>query len=67
MQCLLKGSEEYCETGHGICCASCGDRDTCDKVCLNDPDRCGYAGETPASFGLRVPVPWKGGGAHGRN
>lgn len=60
MHCLLKGSEKYCETGRGICCASCGGRDACDKVCLNDPGRCGYAGERPASFVLPVPKPWKG-------
>ena len=67
MQCLLKGSEKYCETGRGICCASCGDRDGCDKVCLNDPSRCGCAGEPPANFVLPVPKPWRGGSVHGRN
>ena len=66
MQCLLKGSEKYCETWCGICCASCGDRDGCDKVCLNDPSRCGCAGEPPASFTPPVPTPWKG-GRHVRN
>ena len=37
MQCLLKGSEKYCETGRGICCQSCMEYGTCDKACLNDP------------------------------
>lgn len=65
MLCQLKGSDKYCETGRGICCASCGDRKGCDKVCLNAPDRCVYADETPASFVLPVPKPWRGGGVHG--
>ena len=67
MQCLLKGSEKYCETGRGICCQSCMEYGTCEKACLNDPGRCGYAGEKPASFVLPVPKPWKGGDAHGGN
>lgn len=45
MQCLLKGSEKYCETGRGICCQSCMEYGTCEKACLNDPRHCGYAGE----------------------
>ena len=65
MRCLLKGSEKYCETGRGICCASCRSRNGCDMACLNDPGRCGYAVEVPASRVPPVPVPWKGGGAHG--
>ena len=67
MQCLLKGSEKYCENGRGICCQSCMEYGTCDKSCLNDPGRCGYAGQAPASFMLPVPKPWKGGDAHGGN
>lgn len=43
MLCQLKGSEKYCETGHGTCCQSCMECGTCDKVCLNDPERCRYA------------------------
>ena len=65
MQCQLKGSEKYCETGRGICCQSCMEYGTCEKACLNDPGRCGYAGQAPASFMLPVPKPWKGGDAHG--
>lgn len=66
MQCQLKGSEKYCETGRGICCQSCIEYGTCDKACLNDPGRCGYAAASPASFIPPVPKPWKGGGAHAR-
>lgn len=66
MQCQLKGSEKYCETGHGICCASCADREACDKACLNDPDRCRCAAETPINYVLPVPRPWKGGSTHVR-
>lgn len=61
MQCLLKGSEKYCETGHGICCQSCMEYGTCEKACLNDPRHCGYAG-----FVHPVPKPWEGGGTHAR-
>lgn len=66
MQRLLTGSKTYCKTGRGICCTSCADRGGCDKACLNDPSRCGYAGERPASFVLPVPKPWKGGRVNGR-
>lgn len=61
MHCQLKGSEKYCETGRGICCSSCADHDGCDKACLNDPGRCGYAGETPEPYTLPVPTLWRGG------
>ena len=60
MHCQLKGSEKYCETGRGICCSSCADHDGCDKACLNDPGRCGYAGETPEPYTLPVPTLWRG-------
>ena len=66
MQCLLKGSEKYCETGRGICCQSCMEYGTCEKACLNDPRHCGYAGEKPASSFHPVPKPWEGGGTHAR-
>ena len=55
MRCQLKGSEQYCRTGRGICCASCGDHDECDRACLNEPGRCGYA--AAEVFGQFVPVP----------
>lgn len=61
MRCALKGSEKYCETGRGICCASCAERQICDKVCLNSPERCGYAEKAPACRVLPAPRPWKGG------
>lgn len=61
MHCQLKGSEKYGETGRGICCSSCADHDGCDKACLNDPGRCGCAGETPASYAPPVPTLWRGG------
>ena len=51
MQCLLKGSEKYCETGRGICCQSCMEYETCEK---------------PAGFVHPVPKPWEGGGTHAR-
>lgn len=66
MQCLLKGSEKYCETGRGICCQSCMEYGICEKACLNDPRHCGYAGQAPASFTPPVPTIWKG-GRHARN
>lgn len=66
MQCQLKGSEKYCETGRGVCCQSCMEYGTCEKACLNDPDRCGYAGEKPSNYVLQVPTLWKG-GIHGGN
>ena len=66
MQCLLKGIEKYCESGRGICCQSCMEYGTCEKACLNDPGRCGYAGEKPSNYVLPVPTLWKG-GSHGGN
>lgn len=66
MQCLLKGSEKYCETGRGICCQSCMEYGTCEKACLNDPRHCGYAGEKPASSVHPIPKPGEGGGTHAR-
>lgn len=66
MQCLLKGSKKYRETGRGICCQSCMEYGTCEKACLNDPRHCGYAGERPAGFVHPVPKPRKGGGTHAR-
>ncbi len=57
MQCLLKGSEQYCETGRGICCASCREREDCDN--LNAPSRCGYAAEEPACRMVPAPRPRK--------
>ena len=56
MRCQLKGSEQYCRTGRGICCASCGDHDTCERACLNDPGRCGYAGEDAAIRMIPAPL-----------
>ena len=61
MQCRLKGSEKYCETGRGICCQSCIEYGTCEKACLNDPGHCGYAGEKSATYTLPVRTLWRGG------
>lgn len=68
MRCQLQGSEEYCKTGRGLCCASCRESKSCYKVCRNSPDRCGCAAvepEVPASRVLPVPRPWEGGRRHG--
>lgn len=69
MRCLLRGSEMYCKTGRGRCCASCEIRTACDKACRNDPARCGCAAaeeKVPANRVMPAPRPWRGGGAHGR-
>lgn len=52
LMCRLRGSDEYCVIGRGICCASCGIVDECDKACLNSPSRCGYAGQVRTRPGL---------------
>lgn len=69
MRCQLRGSEMYCKTGRGFCCASCVESKSCYKACRNSPDRCGCAAaepQAPASRVLQVPQPWKGGDQHGR-
>lgn|GEM_PF-4639801 len=51
IDCGLKGSEWYCETHRGICCACCPEVRCCIRRCLNAPERCGYAGgmQAPAA------------------
>ena len=44
LMCRLKGSDEYCEIGRGLCCTACGAAPECPKACLNSPISCGYAG-----------------------
>lgn len=43
IQCGLKAARVYCKLHPGRCCASCTARGKCEKRCLNDPQRCGYA------------------------
>lgn len=60
VMCQLRGSENYCEIGRGICCKTCDHRASCEKACMNDPARCGYSQSRPPNYVLPVPRPWKG-------
>lgn len=43
LDCGLKSARFYCDRYPGLCCKRCTDRVGCERVCWNDPSRCGYA------------------------
>ena len=43
IRCGLRDSWRYCQEHPGMCCRVCPAWTSCDKGCLNDPERCGQA------------------------
>src|SRR5699024_1645273 len=68
MRCCLRDSMRDCGTHPGMCCRVCTEWSTCDKACLNSPERCGQACNIDtrhghgagAKFVLRRPEDGKG-------
>ena len=44
LECGLPSARTFCRTHPALCCAVCPSRSGCERLCLNAPDRCGYAG-----------------------
>lgn len=61
MECGPPSARLYCRRHPGLCCAVCPFQEGCAQICLNSPERCGYAGQpgygsyTQARAGKEVP------------
>ena len=65
IECGLKGAWQYCKQYPALCCSVCPDLQSCERACLNTPERCGYMRENDTAT-YTPPRRLKGGADDGR-
>ena len=69
IRCCLRDIWRYCQEHPGMCCRICPEWASCDKGCLNSPERCGQASNIDTrpgrGVGARFRLKRDGDGGHG--